>query len=215
MLAALVALPLSMAAEWMGGRLAGMTVFKDVMGYFLPLSATVCIVLFTVFAFTQDPALTDRRIQLPYVWLLCTSLAYTAFQHATHLTRRNQDQAVTGPEAGFLNRQTLADYQLYIMWDEDFAAYYNQRKILCPSRFFYQHFWIWYAGWDPDHHDLESIGASLLHHRTAWLYMDPTGLARMKNTGDREWWGNFIQTHYHRLSIPGKPDSNLWQINDP
>lgn len=214
-LTALLALPLSMAAEWMGGRHAGMTVFKDVMGYFLPLSATVCILLFTVFAFTDDPAFMDRRIQLPYVWLLCTSLAYTAFQHATHLTRRNYQQDVTGPEAGFLDRQSLSDYQLYIMWDEDFAAYYNKRKILCPSRFFYQHFWTWYAGWDPDHRFLESIAADLIRHRTTWLYMDPAGLVRMKNTNDREWWGNFIQTHYHRLSIPGKPDSNLWQINEP
>jgi len=214
-LAALVALPLSMAAEWMGGRLVGTTVFKDVMGYFLPLSATVCILLFAVFAFTNDPAFTDRRIQLPYVWLLCASLGYTAFQHVTHLTRRDDQHVVTGPEADFLDRQSLADYQLYIMWNEDFAAYYNQRRILCPSRFFYQHFWTWYAGWDPDHHDLASIAADLIRHRTTWLYMDPADLARMKNKDDRDWWSNFIQTHYHRLSIPGKPDSNLWQINDP
>jgi hypothetical protein len=213
--AALLALPLSMAAEWMGGRLVGTSVFKDVMGYFLPLSATVCILLFTVFAFTNDPALTDRRIQLPYVWLLCTSLVYTAFQHATHLARRNHQQDVTGPEADFLDRQSLADFQLYIMFDEDFAAYYNKRKILCPSRFFYQHFWTWYTGWDPDHRNLESIAADLIRHHTVWLYMDPAGLARMKNANDHDWWERFIQTHYHRLSIPGKPDSNLWQINDP
>jgi hypothetical protein len=214
-LASLFALPLSMAAEWMGGRLAGTAVFKDVMGYFLPVSASVCILLFSVFAFSGDPAFTSRRIQLPYILLLCSSLVYTAFQHATHLTRRNYGQDVTGPEAAFLDRQSLSDYQLYIMWDEDFATYYNQRKILCPSRFFYQHFWTWYPAWDPDHHDLESIAASLLHHHTTWLLMDPADLARMKNAADRDWWRNFIQTHYHRISLPGKPDSNLWQINDP
>jgi hypothetical protein len=214
-LAALLALPLSLAAELMGGRLVGTAAFKDVMGYFLPLSATVCILLFMVFAFTDDPAFADRRIQLPYVLLFCTSLVYTAFQHGTHLTPRDYQNDVTGPEADYLDRQSLSDYRLYIMWDEDFATYYNERKILCPSPFFYQHFWTWFPRWDPDHRNLESIANDLIRHRTTFILMDPAHLAQMKNKDDRDWWVTFMQTHYHRLSVPGKPDSNLWKINDP
>jgi hypothetical protein len=195
----------------------GLDVFRDMMGYFLPLCGTVCILLFMVFAFADDtdPVLADKRVQLPYVLLLCTSLVYTAFQHATHLRHRNYQQDVAGPEAAYLDTQPLKTYDLYVFLEEDFAAYYNQRSLLCPSLYYYQHFWTWYPQWDPGHHILESIGNDLLRHKTTYVLMDSTGFSLMKNKADQDWWLNFIQTHYHRLSVPGKSNSDLWKINDP
>jgi hypothetical protein len=213
--AAGVALLFSFTPEFMGGRTMGLTVFRDLMGYFLPLSGTVCIVLFMVFAFTEDPALADPRIQLPYALLLCTSLVYTAFQHGTHLKRRDYQKDVTGAEAEYLDRQPLKDYQLYVFFEEDFAAYYNQRNILCPSPYYYQHFWGWYPQWDPDHRILESIADSLIRHKTTYIFLGQAGFALMKNKANADWWMNFMNTHYHRVMVPGKSDSELWQINDP
>ncbi|GGB07000.1 hypothetical protein [Puia dinghuensis] len=214
-LAALGAFLLSLTPEFMGGRTMGLTVFRDMMGYFLPLSATVCIVLFTVFAFTEDPALTDKRIRLPYVFLLCTSLVYTTFQHVAHLSRRNYQKDVEGPVADYLDAQPLKQYDLYVFLEEDFAAMYNQRNLLCPSIYYYQHFWTWYPQWDPGHRILESIAGDLIRHKTTYVFMDSAGFAMMKNKADQDWWLTFMQTHYHRLSVPGKPNSDLWKINEP
>ncbi len=84
-LAALAALFLTMVPEYLGGRLDFSGVLRDFPYYFLPLSSSICILLFTVFAFTEDRVLAGRRAQATYAALLCCSLIYTALQHGTHL----------------------------------------------------------------------------------------------------------------------------------
>jgi hypothetical protein len=214
LLAALAALFLSMSSEWLGGRLEGTGAPVDFVGYFLPLSATVCIVLFVVFAYTGERALTDSRSQLPYVLLLCCSLGYTALQHLSNLKRRADSPLANRPELLYLRQQRLSDYQLYVLFDGEYTYCYNDLNILSPSRWVYQHLWIWYGEFDPDHHILESIGQDLIRHHTTYVIMAPDHLARMANPVNRNWWTSFMQTHYQPVQVPGRQNSILWKWKD-
>jgi len=212
--AAILALVLSMSSELMGGRLEGTGTPQDFPGYFLPLSATICILLFTVFGFGGDRMITDRRAQLPYALLLCTSLCYTQLQHGTHLERRKDQEVVHASELAYLRGFRLADHQLFIMLDEAYGYYYHELKVVAPTPWVYQQFWLWYAGWDADQHILQSIGGDLLRYRTTFILMDPRSLARMRNPVNIRWWMSFLQEHYEPVTIPGHPYKTLWRLKD-
>jgi hypothetical protein len=213
-LAALVTLFLSMAPEFMGARVSRFGVFANFTYYFLPVSASVCMVLFTVFAFTEDAILADRTAQLPYALLLCCSLSYTALQHSTHMSRRDSDPTLNRPELSFLRQQKVGDYQLYIFYEGQYIYFYNELKILAPSRWIYQHFWSYYANWDPDHRLLESIAEDLLRHHTTYIIMDAGTLSDFYNPSNREWWLSFMQDHYQPVSLPGIQHSILWKLKE-
>lgn len=214
LVAALAALFLSMSSELMGGRLDSTRSLVDFRGYFLPLSAAVCILLFVVFAFTMEKTLADRTTQLPFALLLCCSLCYTALQHAANLQRRSADPKVNRPELAYLQTQQLKDYQLYVMLNGEYTYCYNALGILAPSPWVYQHFWVWYKQWDPDHRILESIARDLLQHHTTYVILDPGRLPLMANQADRDWWMSFMQTHYEPVGLPGSPTNVLWRLKD-
>ena len=211
-LAALIAMILSMSSELMGGRLMGTGVPQDFSGYFLPLSGTVCILLFTVFAFTEDSLWTRKTAQLPYALLLCCSLVYTAIQHGAHLPRRDLNPLLNKPDLGYLRQQNLSDYQLYVLFDD--VQRYNELKILAPSRWVYQHLWKWYRKWDTDDRLLQSIGQDLLRHKTRYVVIGPEGFTGFVNPASREWWKSFMQTHYRPVPLPGEQGSSLWEWKD-
>jgi 4-amino-4-deoxy-L-arabinose transferase-like glycosyltransferase len=215
LVAALAALFLSMSSELMGGRLDVTRSLTDFRGYFLPLSATVCILLFVVFAFTTEKTLADRTTQLPFALLLCCSLGYTALQHAANLQRRSADPRVNRPELAYLQARQLKDYQLYVMLDGEYTYCYNALGILAPSPWVYQHFWVWYKQWDPDHRILESIARDLLQHHTTYVILEPDRLLLMANQADRDWWMSFMQAHYKPMTLPGSPTSVLWCLKGP
>ncbi len=212
--AALAALFLSMSSELMGGRLTSARTLSDFAGYFLPLAATVCILLFVVFAFTLEKTIADRTTQLPFALLLCCSLSYTALQHAANLHRRSADPQMNRPELAYLQGQKLQDYQLYVMLDGEYTYFYNALGILSPSPWVYQHFWLWYKQWDPDHHILEGIGRDLLQHHTTYVILEPDRLPLMANPADRDWWMSFMQAHYERVTLPGSPTTVLWRSKE-
>jgi hypothetical protein len=212
LLASLVALFLSLSAEWLGGRQKGTGILQDPFSYFVPLSASVCIVLFVVFAFTEVRFLTEKKAQLPYALLLCCSLVYTNLQHLTHLERRTDDPLLGGAEINYLKQQQLKDFQLYVVFDQQYTFCYNELKILAPSPWIYQHFWQWYPNWDPGHRLLDAIGADLLRHHTTYIIMEPKDLEKVMDPVNRAAWTSFMQAHYQPLPIPGSPVSVLWQI---
>jgi hypothetical protein len=214
LLASLIGLFLSLSAEWLGGRQKGTGVLQDPFSYFVPLSGSVCIVLFIVFAFTETRFLTERYAQLPYALLLCCSLTYTSLQHLTHLKHRTDDPLLNGPEIGFLKQQPLKDYQLCVLFDQEYTFCYNECKILAPTPWIYQHFWQWYPNWDPNHQMLDSIATDLLKHHTTYIIMPPKDLERVINTANRAWWASFMQAHYEPLLFPGYPDSVLWHLKE-
>ena len=214
LLTSLITLFLSLSAEWLGGRQKGTGVLQDPFTYFVPLSASVCIVLFIVFAFTEARFLTDRYAQLPYALLLCCSLVYTSLQHLTHLKRRADDPLLGGAEMNYLRQQPLKDYQLYVLFDQEYTFCYNEKKILAPSPWVYQHFWQWYANWDPGHHLLDSIAGDLLRHHTTYIIMPAEGLNKVIDDSNRRWWSSFMQEHYRPVPLPGSPVSILWRLKE-
>jgi hypothetical protein len=214
-IAALAALILAMSPEFMGGRWDGHGVPGDFIYYFLPLSTGICMVLFAVFAFSEDVILTGWKAQLPYALLLCSSLFYTALQHGTHLSRRDDDPVMNAPELPWLRQQQPGDYQLYVFYNNQYIYFYNELKILAPSRWIYHHFWGHFQQWDPGHQLLDSIGQDLIRHRTTYVLMDAATINEFLNPANRDWWLTFIQTHYQPVAVPGRNGPPLlWKWKD-
>jgi len=211
-LAAFTGLLLTLSPELMGGRFKGQSTAFDYFYYFLPLSAGICVLLFTVFAFSTDFVARSRAAHFPYVLLLCCSLSYTAFQHATHLSRRDEDPVIASPEMNYLHQHPPGNYQLYVFQNEDYIEAYYEFRVLAPSRWIYQHFWTWYANWDPDGKILRSIGDDLLRHHTTYVIMDPVNGADFRNPSAKDWWMSFMRTNYEPVVIPGSSRTILWRL---
>jgi hypothetical protein len=163
-LASLASVILSIIPEFMGGR-GGMGGFRH---YYLPLSASLCILLFVVFVFTEEPFLQGRKAIGIFGILVCISPGYTFLQHITHLTPRNENSLVASPELNYLRQHPPGDYQLYAFGDHNYICAYNEFRILAPSVWVY-HFWRLYADWDKDYAILHSIEQDLLRHRTTYI----------------------------------------------
>lgn len=209
-LAALLGVILSFSSEYLSGKLSSGSSFYY---YFLPLAASLPILVFTVFAFTEDGFLRDKKSQLLYGTLLSCSLAYTILQHATHLSRHNEDWVRETPEFQYLEQQHLKDYQLYIFDNSNFVYAYNQFRILAPSRWIYHHFWRWYPHWDADHQLLQSIEQDLQYHKTTYI-LDHSELIRSKNPAAYALWQSFLQNNYQpvNLSAHSEEDLLIWKI---
>jgi len=206
-LAGLTGLLLSFSAEMFGGGPAG----ADFSYYFLPLATSVPILLFAVFAFTEERVIGDPKAQLIYGFLLCCSLAYTALQHATHLVPRRQTPLQQQPVLVWLRQHPPGDYQLYAVGNTSYVCAYNEFRILAPSRWIYQHFWKWYDRWDEDGAILHSIGDDLLRHRTRYIWMDGAEVARFRNPANYSWWMGFLKAHYRPVAGLQDLRSSLWE----
>jgi len=207
LLAALAGVVLSLSAEFMGGRSSD----SDFRYYFVPLAASLTILLFCVFAFTENDILRSKMAQLIYGFLLCTSLSYTALQHATHLTPRSETPLLREPVLNYLRQRPPADYQLYTIGNAGFIYAYNEFRILAPSRWIYHQFWEWYDRWDADQAIQRSICDDLLRHRTRYIWIDFNKLARFRNPANYKGWMDFLQAHYQPVPIANEPWSSLWE----
>jgi 4-amino-4-deoxy-L-arabinose transferase-like glycosyltransferase len=209
-LAALAGVALSLSAEFLGARAPD----ANFSYYFVPLSASLVILLFTVFAFTEDAILRERKAQLLYGFLLCCSLSYTALQHATHLGRRSETPLLRMPALKYLRQHPPADHQLYTLGNTGFIYAYNEFGILSPSPWIYHQFWKWYDRWDADRAIQQSIGDDLLRYRTRYIWVDLNELARFRNPANYKWWMDFLQTHYRPVPGADEPWSSLWEWKD-
>lgn len=207
LMAALAGIALSLSAEFMGARSRE----ADFGYYFVPLAASVAILLFCVFAFTEDNALRNKKSQLIYGFLLCGSLSYTALQHATHLVPRSETALLQQPALIYLRQQHPTDYQLYTLGNSSYIYAYNEFRILAPSRWIYHHFWKWWDRWDADQTILRSIGDDLLRHRTRYIWIDFNELARFRNPANYNWWMDFLKAHYEPVPGVDDPRSSLWE----
>lgn len=213
--AALLSVGLSFAPELLSGRLDGSDSFYY---YFLPLSATLPILVFTVFAFTEATFVRDNKSQALYGFLLCFLLFYNALQHGTHLSRHNNDIVKARPEYAFLAQQPLRDYQLYIFGDNNWVYAYNQFHILSPSRWIYHHFWVWFDRWDADNSILRSIENDLLRHHTIYI-IDYSALGTYRPATLAS-WTTFLHRYYEPVTLPqptsaaSSPAASgvLWQL---
>jgi len=216
--AALVAVALTAAPEFMGGHYNGSNEPIDFFYYFLPMSTALCILLFVSWGFAEDNFLNNRRQRAFYAVLLCSSLVFTLLQHVTRLTRWDKVPIVASPEANYLRQNHPGDYQLYVIMDNDYIYIYNELRILAPSRWLYHHFWSWYDRWDNDQAILHSIGADLLLHRTSYIIFDKKRLDWFRDPASAGWLMSFMNTYYEQVALPGKQGSILWKwkgIKDP
>jgi len=206
-IAALAGVALSVCQEYMNVQ----AVNANFIYYIAPLSASVCCLLFTVVAFAEDPVLADWKAQLPLGLLLCASLSYTALQHATHLSRREEDKT---PIYSYLRQHPPRDYQLYAFGNSDDIHVYNDLNILAPSKWIYHHFWKWYPRWDLDDSVLRSIGDDLLRHRTTYMIVDSIELSRFVHPAGRDWWKAFTRTWYEPVTQPDSTGRMLWKLKN-
>ena len=208
-LTSLAGVILSISAEFMGGR--GMNE-QGYYHYYLPLSASLCILLFTVFAFTEEPFLQERKIQGILGILVCTSLCYTNLQHGTHLSPKKEHVIPTSPQLNYLRQHPPGDYQLYAFGDPGFVYAYNEFRILAPSPWIYHHFWGLYKDWDKDHAILRSIEQDLLRHRTTYI-VDCVADWEQEFYGPATYamWHSFLVEHYLEVPLTDTTGVTLWK----
>jgi 4-amino-4-deoxy-L-arabinose transferase-like glycosyltransferase len=206
-LAALAALAFSFAPEFLTGHFSDPSFYY----YLLPLSATLCALLFVVFAFAEDNLVRDRTALRVWGFLLCCSLGYNAVQHATHLPRYPVEYVENNPGLQYLYRHPPGDYQLYVVGSNNFVYAYNKFRILAPSRWIYHHFWFWYDGWDPDQAILKSIENDLLQHHTTYI-LNLSNASKFRNPKNFACWQSFLERYYEPVALPGVTTPILWKI---
>ncbi len=207
-LAALIAAFLSVGPEFMGGR-SDTAVFSH---YYLPLAASLPILLFCVFAFTEEPFLQGPAGMAVYGFLVCGSLSYTALQHGTHLISAKNDVAVTTPPMQYLRQHRPGDYQYYNFGNTIFDHAYNEFGIMAPSPWVYQHFWKLFPHWDADHSMLYAIGQDLLRHKTTYIMDNSDQETDFLDTAAANWWHAFLRENYRPVIACDSNRVTLWKF---
>ena len=202
--AALTAVLLSFISEYLSGNLILGHAFYY---YFLALSSTLPILVFTVWAYTKEDFLAGRKSQAFYGFLLCFLPFYNALQHGTHLTTHDHTLQKTAPGLIWLRQQHLQDHQLFVFGSNDWIYLYNELDLIAPSRWVYQHFWTNIPGWDADHRQLRTITEDLLRHQTKYVFCDLRSF-EWKDPSARTYWLSFLQQYYQ--PVPDMP--LIWQL---
>jgi 4-amino-4-deoxy-L-arabinose transferase-like glycosyltransferase len=209
-LAALAALLLSFISEYLTGYLPDPSFYY----YFLPLSASLSVLLFVVFTFAEEKLIRDKTALRIWGFLLCCSLGYNAMQHATHMPHYPANYVENNPGLQYLYRHPPGDYQLYVVGSNNFVYAYNKFRILAPSRWIYHQFWFWYDRWDPDQALLKSIGNDLLQHHTTYI-LNLANASQFRNPKSFAYWQSFLEQYYEPVALPGITTTILWKIKAP
>jgi hypothetical protein len=211
-LLALLAIPLSVAAEFMGGRDIVPNIYRITFThYILPLAGSIPILLFCAFAFTREPVLSGYRAHAIFSIIAALSLAYTAAQHATHLKSKDVDEVAAAPELPYLLQQRLSDYQFYVFGSINSVYMTNELNVRAPSVWVYQHFWRLYPTWDTDLRLLRSIEQDLLRHRTTYVLDLTSGGDWFSNCAADEEWHGFLRDNYAPVMVNSVLESTLWR----
>ena len=212
-LVCLAAVVLSVIPEFMGGRVPTLNV-QDLSfsHYFLPLAATLSILIFAVFAFTEEISLQGRKAQLVFGALTCTSLLYTALQHGTHLADVKKTGKIVEPQVSYLRSYPPADYQLFIFGSTAAMSAYNEFKVIGPSKWVYQHFYYLYEKWDKDNALLYSIQQDLLRHKTGYVF-DFARKELFLDPAKYDLWESFLRQHYEQVDLASDTsECILWKL---
>lgn len=209
LLTALAGVVLSMIPEFMGGRSSPV----DFYHYFIPLSASLCILLFVVFAFTGESALLDRKMQGIFCLLAGCSVFYTALAYGTHLRPKSNTSVASSASMQYLRKHPPRDYQLYQFGNSDFVYAYNEFKITAPTRWIYQNFWKLYNNWDADHAILQGIIDDLSRHHTKYILDCIYSDHWFQDRGAYELWHSFLIQNYEEVLQPQwEADARLWKL---
>jgi len=213
-LAALAAALLSIAPEFLGGRDIVPNIHEmSFTHYVLPLSASLPILLFCVFAFSEEPVLQNWKAQAINGFFVCASLFYIAVQHFVNrqIARGDDGNSLI---TVYLVKHKPGDYQLFSFGNNNYLYINNELEILAPSKWVYQHFWYLYDTWDRDHLLLQSMAQDLLRHRTTYVIQSALR-EYFRDASAYDWWMAFLQEHYEKLPLPQEDGrTTLWKLKD-
>jgi hypothetical protein len=208
--AALFALFLSFAGEYLSGRLLAGNAF---IYYLLPLAATIPILVYTVFNGSPASFLLDKTAQLTLNLILSSTLFLGTLRYASGFRFASDKKSwFTGiPEVEYLDTLILNDYQLFVFDDSNFIYLYNKHKILAPSPWIYHYFWNWSPGWDKDNRIFHSIIQNLQTHETRFILDCSEARSDIKNKTVYNEWQQFLQNNYSEI-IKDSSNRKLWKI---
>jgi len=208
--AALVSALLSLSPQFISGKSG-----YGFNYYFMTLSATIPILVFTALAFARNNFMTDRKFQALLGILLCAMPMSNFLLRCSHLSPGEKDRVIGNfPEFKYLSHQAFAinheNYQLYLMGDGNWIYAYNKLGVLAPSHWIYHQFWTWYDNWDTDHKELEGIIGDLQRRHTKYIIY--IGEFPWKDKTARTIWETFLSTNYTLVRPPGSWTPILWQL---
>ncbi|MBS1598521.1 MAG: hypothetical protein JST75_09875 [Bacteroidetes bacterium] len=203
----LIAAAFSFAAELLSGKLVSKL---SVEYYLLPLSASLTILLFVVFAYSKHPFLQHKFFHVLYVLIISFNLALVLLKYCIHLKPDSKNFMNTSPEFEYLQKQKLHDFELYIFYNSSATYMYNQFKILSPSRWIYQYSWNWFDNWDSRNEKLAEIKSALIERRTTFI-LDYSNTSTFRNKDNYYYWKSFLQEHYIPI-MNGDSTTVLWKI---
>lgn len=209
LICSIAAVLLSFCSEFLSGKLAN---GLAIVYYFLPLAATAPFLLFIVFAFSEDMPFLQSRQQLVYGTILSANLFIHLLQYAVNLSPKYINVYMTSAEFQYLEKQRLKDYDLYIFNDANYVSFYNQYRILSPSKWIYHFFWNWLDNWDADNKILASITTDLKQHRTQYV-LDFADSTSFKNKQHLLYWKSFLKDSYVPVTLENSTTKAvLWKI---
>jgi len=209
--AAVLTLLLSFVAELLTGRLI---LGPGFYYYFLPLSASIPIVVFVVFAYSNIGFLKERNIQLIFGLILCITQFLGALRYASGLgnTSNGVSSAIDKlPEMIYLKKQNLSDYQLFVFDDSNLIYFYNTFRILAPSPWIYHYFYSWYPDWEGNRARTNALLEDLQYHKTKFILDCSDAKGDLRSLPVYSEWKRFLQKHYQ----PVLTDSSkriLWRL---
>jgi len=213
--ASLAAVVLSVIPEFLGGRdVLGNSSKMTFTHYYLPLSASLCILLFNVFAFAEEPFLLGWKAQAVYGALVLASLSYTTLRYGTHLPALKNSEEASRPELDYLRKHRPGNYELFVFGNTDAVYAYNEFGIIGPSQWVYQHFYFLYDNWDKDHRFLGAIFQDLLRHKTTYIMDFSNSVDKFRDPAVSTLWRDFLSGHYKQVTLPGSRQSVLYKIID-
>ena len=209
LLVSLIVVILSFCSEFLSGK---MIFGLSVRYYLLPLAASLPILLFTVFGFSDRLFSQNNTHQLIYGTLISIGLFLNILQGVSNSTKSQGDRVKKSPASLYLRKQAIHDYQLYVFNNSNYIYLYNKFRILAPSKWIYHQFWRWYETWDPDNKKLESITQDLQKHQTTYI-LDFSDTVSFKNHSNFLYWQSFLQSHYSPVILDSMDKKMvLWKI---
>lgn len=184
-----------------------------VLYYFLPLSASVPIVLFVLFNNNEGLKLTEKKPQLIFSAMVLAIPVLSMFQYGTNLSNGKETYYKPSAEHQYLHTQHLEDYDLYVAFNANYDYLYNEFKILAPSKWVYQFFWAWFDKWDADRSIFRSIMNDLQLHKTKYILDSSDADVLFRDPEIYSEWKRFLSAHYEKVELPGMQykGSILWK----
>ena len=192
----LLCIPLSLVSEFLSAKLAIGN--ATCIYYFLPLAATLPILFFIVFAFTEKNIFNNTVHQAIYAALIIGSLIMGYAVYIANYHKYPQDIIAKSPEIKYLDTKRIKDYELYVFGNSNYIYAYNHFKVQLPSKWIYHYFWSWYPKWDSSGVILQTIIEDLQKHRTRLIVYN-AGTMHFQSAENKRKWEAFLETKYRKL----------------